>query len=228
MPILLRWIEYQARPSRASQSKHPFHMADLNSAHFPDLFFHTNRPFRHRPARWCPRRREWIQDDRALRNVKTSKAFVWPKDGRNGTAWGRLKDIMQNKGPDIYVTMNADKHDYMANRPTKAQWAGYPGLGGWDPWGPWSFPSWKYAPWTGKGVLGGRTPGQSYDFRTRRYGNVNRSTWTDAFWQPSPRVNERNPNPEAIRNVYGEWFQDRHYLPESWGGPVHNERGRGF
>ena len=190
-------------------------------------FFEVDQEYRHRPAEYCRKQRGWFQDGRKLRNVKASKAFVWPKDGRNGTSWGRFKDILQNKGPDMYLTLNADKHDYMHNRPTRAQWSGYRYLDdrGLDIAHP--FTSKKHAPWTRTGWLGGRTPGQSYDFRTRQYGIPNRGTWTDAVWQPDPRKNKYNRYPEAVRNVYGEWFQDFRYVPQWLGGPISNEKGRG-
>jgi hypothetical protein len=197
-----------------------------HNSHFPFQFEQTTRPYHHRPAEWCPVKRKWIQDDRVLRDVKVSKAFVWPKDGKNGTTWGRFKDVLANKGPDIYLTMNADKHDCLHNRPTRGTWSGHRNLDGLGVDCSYPF-SQKHAPWTKKGILGGRMPGLSYDFRTRQYEIPHRHMWTGAVWQPNPKKNKRNLYPEAIRNIYGEWFQDRHYLPWYMGGPVDNERGRG-
>jgi hypothetical protein len=157
--------------------------------------------------------------------VKTSKAFVWPKDGRNGTTWGRFKDILQNKGPDIYLTINADKQDYIHNRPLKDRWAGYARFDDVD--GSWPFSS-KLAPWTQKGILGGRMPGLKYDFRTRKYGVPSPRMWTNAVWQPEPRKNKHNRYPEAYCDINGDWFQDYHYVPQVFGGPVSNERGKGI
>jgi hypothetical protein len=198
-----------------------------NNSHFPSHFDHTRGPYRHRPAEWCPMRRQWIQDGRILRDVKASKAFVWPKDGKNGTTWGRFKDILTNKGPDIYLTMSADKNDRVHNRPTRGTWSGHRNLDPLSFESSYRFSSQKNAPWTKKGILGGRMPGMSYDFRTRNYQVPHARMWTDAVWQPDPRKNKRNLYPEAIRNIYGEWFQDRHYLPQYFGGPVDNERGEG-
>jgi hypothetical protein len=198
-----------------------------NHPHLATHFDQTCRPHRHRAAEWCPIRRKWIQDGRILRDVKASKAFVWPKDGKNSTTWGRLKDILKNQGPDIYLTMNADKHDYMQNRPLRGRWAGHSNLDGLDVDRPYPMGSEKYAPWTMKGILGGRMPGLAYDFRTRKYEVPHRFMWTDALWQPDPRKNKHNLYPEAFRDIYGQWFQDSHYLPQRDGGPVHNERGIG-
>ncbi|OAL00714.1 hypothetical protein IQ06DRAFT_348062 [Phaeosphaeriaceae sp. SRC1lsM3a] len=194
--------------------------------HLPGVYYHVAQPYKHRPAEWCPDRRKWIQDGRILNKVKASKAFVWPKDGRRGTTWGRFKDILQNKGPDIYLTLNAEKHDYIHNRPSRARWAGHTNLD--DPSPESSFPlnSRKYAPWVRRGMLG-RHPEAAYDFRTRKYVQPHESMWTDAIWQPRGSGNKGNPFPEAVRNIFGEWFQDSHYLPRELGGPVDNERGRG-
>ncbi|KAH7077988.1 hypothetical protein BKA63DRAFT_375747, partial [Paraphoma chrysanthemicola] len=193
---------------------------------FPHLFWETDQEHRHRAAEYDPKQKGWFQDGRRLRNVKPTKAFVWPKDGRNGTTWGRFKDIVKDRGPDIYLTANAEKHDYMYNRPTRAQWSKHTNL---DDRGLLSatFSSSKHAPWTRIGLLGGRIPGQSYDFRTRQFGTPNRYTWTDAVWQPESRKNKYNQYPEAIRDIYGRWFQDRQYLPRELGGPVSNEMGKG-
>jgi hypothetical protein len=198
----------------------------VGGGHYPRQFFETDQDYRHPPAEFCPVQKKWFQDGRKLRNVKASKAFVWPKDGRNGTSWGRFKDILKDRGPDIYLALNADKLDYMRNRPVRARWAGHTNLDDTDLGI--SLNSAKYAPWTNKGVLGGRSKGLSYDFRTRQYGTPNKYTWTDAVWQPEPRINKSNPYPEAVRDIYGGWYQDAHYLPQWLGGGVHNERGRGL
>ncbi|KAF2025275.1 hypothetical protein EK21DRAFT_76861 [Setomelanomma holmii] len=196
-------------------------------SHYPHAFRYTDQEYRHRPAEYCPLQKRWFQDGRKLRNVKPTKAFVWPKDGREGTSWDRFKDVMKNRGPDMYLTINADKHDYMHNRPTRAQWSGHTNL---DDRGLLSatLSSKKFAPWTRIGMLNGRSPGECYDFRERTYGSPNRDMWTDAVWQPHPRKNKYSPWPEAIRNMYGEWAQDRHYLPRELGGFVSNEQGKGL
>jgi hypothetical protein len=141
------------------------------------------------------------------------------------TGWGRFKDIIKGQGPDMYLTINADKHDYMKNRPTRAQWSGWKHL---DDEGLQPYPLNKTPKWTPIDILGGRSPGKSYDFRTRKYARPNRYTWTDAVWQPEPRKNKYNRYPEAVRDVRGEWYQNPHYLPQELGGPVDNELGRGL
>jgi hypothetical protein len=190
--------------------------------HHPGHFVHVSHPFPRHPAAWCPRQRKRFQDGRELREVKASKAFIWPKDGRNNTSWGRFKDILHNKGPDIFLTINADERDAMRNRPSKARWTGYSNRFQ----GPAALNSKKHAPWIHSSGLGGRIPGLEYDFRTRHYGVPNWASWRDAQWQPSPLKNKRNLYPEAYADVHGRWFQDPHYMPRPWG-PVDNERGRG-
>jgi hypothetical protein len=203
-------------------------MNSFTPPHFPHAFQEVPQGRRHRPAKWCHEQRKWMQDGRILQNVKASKAFVWPKDGRNDSTWGRFKDILQNKGPDMFVTMGAEKHDIMYNRPSRADWTRWYGPGDMYPNSSSPFSARKHAPWTTNGILGGRHEGLPYDFRTRQYDAPNRRTWTNAIWQPEPRPNKRNPYPEAVRDIGYRWFQDGHYLPQAQWGPVHNERGRGF
>jgi len=193
--------------------------------HIPSHFHPTGLEYRHRPAEWCPLQRGWFQDGRKLRNVKATKAFVWPKDGRMDTPWGRFKDILKGQGPDMYLTFNADKHDYMVNRPTRGQWSGWRNPED-DVLQPLPLATEK---WAQAGLLDGRSPfaGKAYDFRTRKYGRPNRYTWTDAIWQPDQRNNKYNRFPEAVRDVYGQWWQDHSYLPQWKGGPVHTAQGKG-
>lgn len=154
----------------------------------------------------------WYRDSRKHRKVKASKAFIWPKDGRNGTTWGRMKDVLTNKGPDIHVVFAARKGEWVANRPTRAQWSGHTDLV-LNP--PNQLSSRKYAPWTANGMLGGRQPGMSYDFRTRTFGPKHQSMWTDALWESDQdRSTKWNNFPQAIRNIDGFWWQKNPYLPE--------------
>jgi hypothetical protein len=205
----------------------PYKMTD---AHLPDLhmFVPAVGGFKHKTARYNrnPGHRGWYQDGRRLRHVKTSKAFIWPKDGKNGSSWGRVKDIFSNSGPDMYVAFGARPTDCVSSCPPRSQWAGYPHL---DESGTHSFNSQKSAPWTKSSMLGGRQYGLSYDFRTRKHSKPNQSTWTDAIWQQEPYKNRKlNSYPEAVRMLDGLWFQDTQYLPQVLGGQVNNEFGVGL
>lgn len=202
-------------------------------AFLPQLpqFLPAEEGYRHRPAKYVHNpnagSRGWYQDGRRLRHVKASKAFIWPRDGKNTSTWGRMKDIFQNKGPDIYVAFGANKKDCVSNRPTRAQWSKHTNLddGGLN----FEFNSQKFAPWTTNSGLGGRMPGLSYDFRTRKYGTRNGWMWTDAIWQQEPYRNRKwNPYPEAVRLRDGTWWQDSQYLPQHLDGPVDNELGHGL
>ncbi|KAF3036053.1 hypothetical protein E8E12_005010 [Didymella heteroderae] len=166
-------------------------------------------PYNSNIKEYSQNHRAWIQDGKKFRGIKSQKAFIWPKDGRNGSKWGRIKDILQDKGPDIHIAISADRMDYMKNRQHKSRWAGWTCLNGRDR--DVSMSSVKYAPWTHNAALGGRAPGLNYDFRTRRYGKANSQTWTDVKWQPES--NGKHLFPEAFRSFYGDWYQDNNYIP---------------
>lgn len=100
-----------------------------------------------------------------------------------------MKDILQDKGPDIHITLSANKMEYMNNRQTRSRWSDWTCIDDRDK--DLSMSSEKYAPWTHSFVLGGRSPGQSYDYRTRKYGHPDKYTWTDAKWQPEHSGAER-------------------------------------
>ncbi|KAJ4334720.1 hypothetical protein N0V87_006629 [Didymella glomerata] len=173
------------------------------------VFHPTTMPYNTNIKEYSRDHRAWVQDGNKFRGIKSHKAFIWPKDGRNGSKWGRMKDILQDKGPDIHIAMSADKMDYMKNRQHKSRWADWTCLDNRDR--DVSMSSVKYAPWTHNGALGGRAPGLSYDFRTRKYGQANPKTWTDIKWQPEP--NGKHMFPEALRSFYGDWYQDNNYIP---------------
>ncbi|KAF2660532.1 hypothetical protein K491DRAFT_568684, partial [Lophiostoma macrostomum CBS 122681] len=145
----------------------------------------------------------WEQDGRRRRGVKKPYYhFVWPKDGRNGSTWGRTKDILQNKGPDIFVTISADKEDYMAHRPRKPEWSGHEHLD--DRYHRlWPF---HEAPWV-KPFR--RDSGKVYDFRRRNYGHYSRDPflWTEALWYPGADK-RKDLYPRAVKDSLGNWWED--------------------
>ncbi|KAL6705732.1 hypothetical protein ACN47E_006369 [Coniothyrium glycines] len=199
--------------------------------HLPSVPILNTIDFPHRsaPAQYIREpgiERGWYQDGRRLRQVQASKAFIWPKDGRNGSTWGRMKDVLSGKGPDVFIAFGATKGDCVANRPSRAQWSGHTNLD--DRALAKGFNHQKSAQWTVKGP-GGRAPGLCYDFRTRKHGPRNPYMWTDAIWQQEPYTNKAwNMFPHAIRNESGQWFQDWQYMPQFLGGPVSNEFGVGW
>ena len=108
--------------------------------------------------------------------------FVWPKDGRNGDRWGRMKDIATGRGPDMFVVSSPDVNSRLG-MPNRGQWTQ------WNekyPWAPRDFPP-RAAPWAQ------RNPYGRYDFRRRRYGIPDQMTWTNAHWPRSSSSNFRFP-----------------------------------
>lgn len=142
----------------------------------------------------------WYQEGQKRNVRKPHYHWIWPKDGKRGTKWGRIKDILQGKGPDIHVTISADKMDYMHNRQRKQEWAKWRHLDDRDPDDALRSPSWITNP-----LLGGRNPGERYDFYSRRYRNEYPGMWSDALWLARKK---HAIFPDTLRNNYGEWFQD--------------------
>jgi hypothetical protein len=196
----------------------------MSGPKYPQKYFPAFGPYVRPAAEWDSERKRWVQDGRRLHKLKSSYAFVWPKDGKRGSTFGRVKDILQNRGPDIYLTKNADKLDYMANRPARDRWAGWPEfLNPSDPKTFNSMNSMRYAPWVRKGMLGGRSPGESYDYRTRKYDIPHSGMWTEAVWGQMEAT--KNYGPEAVRDFNGSWRQDPQWYP--WPlGPWENSMGR--
>jgi hypothetical protein len=161
----------------------------------PPFYVQTDLPRKKRPLEYC-RYGLWHSDGRGKRVKKPHYHFIWPKDGKNGSKWGRTKDILTGKGPDIHVSISADKMDYMYNRPRKSTWAGWEDLD--DRFYDNSLDS---LPWTRKNR---EYAGKSYDFYTRKYCRPTPFTWTDVQWKDKP---DRWGLPAAVRDVDGEWWR---------------------
>ncbi|KAF2788480.1 hypothetical protein K505DRAFT_201995, partial [Melanomma pulvis-pyrius CBS 109.77] len=161
---------------------------------FP-FFTYVNYPLRHRPAEYVEGE-GWYQGGHRLRRVKPYKHLIWPRDGKRGSTWGRMKDIIQGKGPDIHVALSADKTDYMWNRPRRARWSRHTNL---DDRGPDAALKYEF-PWARR-----EDTMKCYDFRTRKYCRPNRYMWTDAVWPDEP--NDEFVYPYAMRDIRGEWIQ---------------------
>lgn len=161
-------------------------------------------PYRDRPAQYIPGY-GWHKNGRRKRVKKPHYHFIWPKDGRNGTKWGRTKDILTGKGPDIHVTVSANKMDYMANRQRKDTWGNHLDLDDrhHDHLGT------LQAPWARRLR---RDPDFKYDFQTRTYRRPYHHMMTDAIWREGASQ-KGCPYPRAYRDVYGNWQTDR---PRGW------------
>ncbi|KAF2814401.1 uncharacterized protein BDZ99DRAFT_360220, partial [Mytilinidion resinicola] len=138
----------------------------------------------------------WYQGGRRLSKVKPHYAFVWPKDGKRGTTSGRWKDILQNKGPDIHVTISADRKDHLYNRQRKPRWARWNDVDHRGPDG-----ALRGMPWTQKH----RQPGVSYDFKARKYRYPKGNSWMDVRWRPEPNA---RIGPYAFKDMNAQWWQD--------------------
>ena len=124
-----------------------------------------------------------IPNSRRRRHQNNRKyCFVWPKDGKNGTTLGRMRDIATGRGPDIFVVSSPDVNSRYG-MPTRGQWTQ------WNekyPWAPRFFPP-RSAPWAQ------RNPHHRYDYRRRKYCIPDQMAWTNAFWPKTSRSNPRYP-----------------------------------
>lgn len=157
----------------------------------------------------------WVQDGVNKRlKEKPHYHLVWPRD-RKTTMFGRLKDIIQGKGPDIHLSYSALKEDYSTNRPLHGRWSGWEYL---DPRlqpGPNMWPGqYKFGgpPWVNNTKLLGRDPAMLYNFGTRKYERYHSNMCSGAVWQgPYMKFNL----PDQYRTVRGSWKQDRNWIPST-------------
>ena len=135
-----------------------------------------------------PKRRvsTWRQDNRWQ--------FVWPNDKHRGI-WGRWKDIVTNKGPDIFI---AEQGTRQPERPIWSNWKspGYPHPDDDGPrWGTDGKPFRQEEELVGVFDFQRRDPSMKYDFSTRRYRKPDENTWSDVVWtatKPHHAVEFRN------------------------------------
>jgi hypothetical protein len=161
----------------------------------------------------------WTQGGHVLPNMRRNHyAWVWPKGGTRKGHWGMLKDILSNKGPDIYLTINARKTDYMRNRPFHHRFGRWPEFAEQEcldwynlhpsnmeqilRWG--DVDGALQTPWWAK-----RKGDVKYDFKTRRYARLHPGMWSDAKWPsrlqgPNQTFLPRNW-PTSFRDINGQW-----------------------
>jgi hypothetical protein len=179
----------------------------------PPIYVPTDHPFRLRPAEYIEDAvipgldfalpAMWWQNDVPVNVPRHKKHYhwIWPKDGKNGSKWGRIKDIASGKGPDIHVTISANRMDYMHNRQRRSRWANWMELNDQGPDGMLN----KSMRWVGDQ----RDPNRRYDYWRRQYGQPNFNTTTDAYYQGP----FRKQWPNIIRDMNGDIWQDIHPLP---------------
>jgi hypothetical protein len=151
----------------------------------------------------------WLQDERRKRVRKPHYHFIWPKDGQNGSKWSRAKDILTGKGPDIHVTVSANKMDYMHHRHRKETWGNHLNIDDrrHEPLAT------LQAPWANRFR---RDPNFRYDFLTRTYRRPDRHMMTDAIWKEGVS-RKQCPFPRAFRDSNGDWWDhDPYALDPFW------------
>lgn len=55
---------------------------------------------------------------------KQHHAWIWPNDARRSKS-GRFRDILNSKGPDIFVASNPNRASGAIDGPTRRRWAGH-------------------------------------------------------------------------------------------------------
>ena len=152
----------------------------------------------------------WHQGGRKLRHFKPKYYWTRPHDGKRSGSLGRLKDVLTNEGPDVFITINGDKRTLMRDRPQKWQWSR---------WGltPQQFNDKQYYdpdaieaefmnPFETFWTNNSSRAGAHYNFKNRKYethqhgwsgslygyGPGNR-VWRDAQWRPGAKRSDTNP-----------------------------------
>jgi hypothetical protein len=124
--------------------------------------------------------------------------WIWPRDPLpgnpvKGTFRRRLKDILLNKGPDIFV----GTIDGPIAKPRTARWSRWQDLyGHLDDDDETTLPSF---PWADRGL-------KRYDFRTRRYRIPNDQTWSWVEYDDANANGEINGNPVFVWDDTGEMY----------------------
>ena len=129
-----------------------------------------------------------------LPNFKPKYEWVWPKDGKRGSKLGRVADILQGKGPGVFISAYGDKRDKLWSRPSREQWSNWHHLDPWHPQPNYFLPTNFH-----------QNPFKSYDFHGRRYKYPQHHHWTDVRWPPGAKTKDRIPN--SKRDVFGQWWQ---------------------
>ncbi|OQO10670.1 hypothetical protein B0A48_03968 [Cryoendolithus antarcticus] len=161
--------------------------------------------------------RQWEQNGIKMpRHWRPKHYFTRPSDGKRPGFLGRLKDVAQGEGADVFITTSGDKRTLMRDRPQRYDWAGW-GLNPWELWERQTLdPDWRLqdqmliseAPWSvGVAPRGGNR----YNFRSRLFeddGKLARQprsrVWMDARWAPG--VGRRSQFPECVKDMAGDWY----------------------
>lgn len=130
---------------------------------------------------------------------KRKMQVVWPRDKNQKGAhtWGRFRDVLSGKGPDMWVK---GKGDIGPTRPEWSRWDMGSKGGIWHNLGYWDTRDRQIPPWR---------PGMDdeqklYNFNTRKYEVPHDNTWSDVKWDRNGR------KPIYIRDRWA-----RHHWPPS-------------
>ena len=125
---------------------------------------------------------------------KSGSQFVWPRDKPHRSMWGRWRDVLTSKGPDVWVTRRG------SDGPHRPVWSGWRGPA-WDNLG------YKYVDEPDGPDLplaSGRDPLAKFNFKTRRFERLNPGMWTDV------KYCKKHRKPIWIRRINKEddWYND--------------------
>lgn len=134
-----------------------------------------------------------------------TKGWIWPKDPRPGRPlkWrfgSRFKDVMTNKGPDIYVG-NLDGPVPVPRSPSWSRWKDL--YGTIDDDGVVLLPLF---PWDDRG-------GQRYDYRTRKYTAPNINTWSNVRYRVSDEDNGHLDTTQLVWDGQGNMYPFNQWHP---------------
>ncbi|MCJ1486523.1 hypothetical protein MMC06_006700 [Schaereria dolodes] len=126
--------------------------------------------------------------------------WVWPRDKRQTGArtWGRFKDVLTGKGPNIWVSHRGTKDP---TRPLWSEWRDYDNLG---------YPNRLEKERPGRTDIKGR----SYDFKSRTYRRPQPGIWSDAKW--SYWKNGGHYDARYVRGSDGVEWSDSQLLRNPW------------
>jgi hypothetical protein len=121
--------------------------------------------------------------------------FIWPRDPLPVGKWGfgrRLKDVLQGKGPDIFI----GDIDTPFIRPTRGRWSRWPDIYG-DPGAHHALP--PILPFTDRGE-------KRYDFRKRRYRVPRHNTWSYVAYQTIDDPNWQSQKAFVVWDTFGNAY----------------------
>ena len=131
--------------------------------------------------------------------------MVWPRDKKGSSiwSWGRLKDILTSRGPDIWCSRRGSLGPH---RPVWSNWRS-PNPPAFTPWDNLGY-LYKNEPDAPHWFWAERPQNVRYDFKTRKYRVPDLDTWTDA------KYSEQNNELMYHRDVL-----DGHIIEPRWQNP---------